>query len=220
MDYLIRNEKIEDYRIVEEITKKAFSNVYVPGCNEHYLVHVMRTHQDFIPELDFVIEKDNRIIGNIMYTKAKLMGTNGTEKMVLTFGPLSILPEYQRRGLGKALIKFSIRKAKELKYEAIVIFGNPGNYVGSGFKSCRRYDITIENGISPSALLVRELREGSLNDEQWIYHESDVYNIVNKKAENFDSGFDKIEKEIRGSQEEFFILSKSGILITSNKQSL
>jgi putative acetyltransferase len=168
----------------------------------------------------FFFQKDNQVIGNIMYTKAKLMGTNGTEKMVLTFGPLSILPEYQRKGLGKALIKYSIQKAKELNYEAIVIFGNPGNYVGSGFKSCRRYDITIENGIFPSALLVRELREGSLSGEQWIYHESDVYNIDNNKVEKFDSGFDKIEKEVRRSQEEFFILSNSRILITSNKQSL
>ncbi len=114
MDYVIRNEKSDDYRIVEEITRKAFWNIHVPGCNEHYLVHVMRKHPDFIPELDYVIEKDNRIIGNIMYAKAKLVGDKGTQKTILTFGPVSILPDYQRKGYGKRLIEYSFIQALEL----------------------------------------------------------------------------------------------------------
>ena len=64
----IRNEKESDYKKVEEITRKAFYNLYIPGCVEHYLVHIMRNHEDFIPELDFVIEKDNEIeIGRGMW---------------------------------------------------------------------------------------------------------------------------------------------------------
>ena len=102
----IRNEKESDNKIVEEITRKAFYNKYIPGCYEHYLVHIMRVHKDFIPELDFVIELDGRVIGNIMYTKAKLTDENGTEKEILTFGPVSILPEHQRNGYGKMLIHF------------------------------------------------------------------------------------------------------------------
>ena len=86
----IRSEKESDYKIVEEITRKAFYNMYIPGCYEHYLVHIMRGHKDFIPELDFVIKLDGRVIGNIMYTKAKLTDENGTEKEILTFGPVSI----------------------------------------------------------------------------------------------------------------------------------
>ena len=84
----IRNERKEDFRTVEELTKKAFWNVNFPGCNEHYIVHVMRNHRDFVPELDFVIEEDNCIIGNIMYTKSKLIDESGNEKEILTFGPL------------------------------------------------------------------------------------------------------------------------------------
>ena len=99
-NFIIRNEQLKDYREVEELTKKAFWNVHAPGCDEHYLVHVMRTHEDFIPELDFVIEKDGVIIGNIMYTKAWLTDRDGEEKEILTFGPISILPEYQRKGYG------------------------------------------------------------------------------------------------------------------------
>ena len=91
----IRNEEETDYERVEEITRKAFWNLYVPGCNEHYLVHVMRSHKDFLPELDLVIEVDNQIIGNIMYTKAKLVDESGAEKEILTFGSVCIMPDIQ-----------------------------------------------------------------------------------------------------------------------------
>ena len=93
---VIRNETEKDYKTVEEITRKAFYNIYVPGCMEHYLVHIMRDHEDFIKELDFVVELDGKVIGNIMYTKATLVDEAGEEKEILTFGPISILPEYQR----------------------------------------------------------------------------------------------------------------------------
>ena len=94
----IRREEPTDYERVEEITRKVFWNLYVPGCYEHYLVHIMRSHEDFVAELDFVIEVDGQVIGNIMYTKARLVDEAGEEKNILTFGPVSILPEYQRMG--------------------------------------------------------------------------------------------------------------------------
>ena len=133
----IRNEKEADYRVVEEITRKAFWNLYAPGCNEHYLVHIMRSHKDFLPELDFVIEVDGQIIGNIMYTKAKLVDESGEEKEILTFGPVCILPEYQRKGSGKKLIEYSFEKAAALGYDVIVIFGHPGNYVGLALRAVK-----------------------------------------------------------------------------------
>lgn len=123
----IRNEKEADYKIVEDITRRAFYNLYIPGCIEHYLVHIMRGHEDFIAELDFVLELDGQIIGNIMYTKAKLVDRNGKEKEILTFGPVSIAPEYQRMGYGKMLMEYSFEKAVSLGYDVIVIFGSPAN---------------------------------------------------------------------------------------------
>ena len=76
----IRNETEADYKTVEELTRKAFYNMYVPGCVEHYLVHIMRNHEDFIRELDFVLELDGQVIGNIMYTKARLVDEEGRER--------------------------------------------------------------------------------------------------------------------------------------------
>ncbi|MCD7873317.1 MAG: GNAT family N-acetyltransferase, partial [Clostridiales bacterium] len=104
LNILIRNESESDFKTVEKIIRKSFYNVYVPGCTEHYLAHIIRRHNDFIPELDFVIELNGKIIGNIMYTKSKLISETGKEKEILTFGPVCIIPEYQRKGFGKTLI--------------------------------------------------------------------------------------------------------------------
>ena len=210
--YNIRNEQTKDMREVEELTRKAFWNLNVPGCNEHYLVHIMRNHPDFIPELNFVLEENNMIIGNVMYTKAKLMDENGYEKQILTFGPVSVLPEYQRMGYGKLLLEYSFEKAKELGYDTIVIFGNPDNYISRGFKSCKKYNVCIENDYYPSAMLVKELREGILEGKKWCYKESDVYDIDEKEVEKFDSAFEKMEKKFKPSQEEFYIHSRSRIV--------
>lgn len=95
----IRLEQPSDHQQVENLTREAFYNVYRPGCVEHYLVRVMRGHEDFIPELAFVLELDGRIIGNIMYTRATLAGQDGSEKHIVTFGPVSIAPAYQRAGV-------------------------------------------------------------------------------------------------------------------------
>jgi len=205
----IRNEKEADYRVVEEITRRAFWNLYAPGCSEHYLVHVMRSHKDFLPELDFVIEVDGQIIGNIMYTKAKLVDEAGEEKEILTFGPVCILPEYQRKGYGKKLMEYSFEKAAALGYDVIVIFGHPGNYVGVGFKSCKKYNVCLENGIYPTAMLVKEVKPGALDGRKWVYYSSPVYEIDEKEAERFDEGFEPWEKKYQPSQEEFYIYSHS-----------
>jgi len=207
----IRNEKVTDYKKVEELTRKAFWNLYIPGCNEHYLVHIMRSHKDFLPELDYVVEIDNRIIANILYTKAKLIDESGEEKDILTFGPISVLPEFQRKGYGKKLIEYTFRKAAALGYEVIVIFGNPNNYVSRGFKSCKKYNVCLENGTYPTAMLVKELKENALDGRKWIYLQSSVYDIDEQEAERFDEGFEKLEKKYQPSQDEFYIYSHSVI---------
>lgn len=205
----IRNEKETDYKLVEDITRKAFYNMYIPGCIEHYLVHIMRGHEDFIPELDFVLELGGKVIGNIMYTKAELTDEAGNKKEIVTFGPISILPEYQRKGYGKMLIEHSLNRAAELGYEAVVIFGSPSNYVSSGFKCCKKYNVCVEKGKYPAAMLVKELKPGTLDGRIWFYSDSPVMSIDEGKAREFDDSLEKMEKRWMPSQEEFYIMSQS-----------
>lgn len=206
---IIRNETPDDYRQVEELTKKAFWNVNFPGCNEHYLAHVLRGHKDFVPELDLVIEEDNKIIGNVMYVRSKLVDEKGNEKDVLTFGPLSILPEYQRRGYGKQLLEHSFLKASELGYEAVVIFGSPENYIPRGFKSCKKYNVALAEGVYPVPLLVKELKSDFFDGRLWLYRESPAYEIDEKDADEFDKFFPQMEKGYLPSQDLFYIYSNS-----------
>ena len=116
-DITIRLETEKDYRAVEELTRNAFWNVYKPGADEHYYVHSMRNHSDFIPELAFVLEKEGTIVGNIMYSKAWLEDETGKRKEIVSFGPLCVAPEYQRKKLGKILIEHSFDVARKMGYD-------------------------------------------------------------------------------------------------------
>lgn len=206
---IIRNERQKDRETVEEITRKAFYNLYVPGCTEHYLVHIMREHEDFIPELDFVLERNGEVIGNIMYTRATLTDENGNTKDILTFGPVCILPGYQRKGYGKLLMEYSFEKAAQAGYDVIVIFGSPANYVSRGFKSCKKYSVCAENGKYPAAMMVKELTSGVLAGHKWIYRDSPVMAISEEDARRYDDTLKQMEKKYLPSQDEFYIMSHS-----------
>lgn len=210
-DYIIRLETPADYRAVEELNREAFWNLSVPGATEHFLAHVMRDHEDFIPELDFVIEVGGKVIASIMYAKSKLIDEAGEVKDIISFGPVCVMPGYQRRGYGKLLIEHTFAQAAEMGYDTVVIFGNPDNYVARGFKSCIKYNVCLEGDFFPAALLVKELREGALDGRKWYYHASPVEELLNdeEKFRLFDSEFPPKTKAWQPSQEEFFIHSHS-----------
>lgn len=205
----IRNETVADRQAVEELTRRAFYNIYAPGCTEHYLVRIMREHGDFIPQLDLVALLDGEIVGNIMYTRARLVDEQGQEKPILTFGPISVAPEHQRRGYGKALIEASFRRAAEMGYDVVVIFGSPANYVARGFQSCKRHNICLEGGRFPAAMLVKELVPGALDGRRWFYYDSPVMAVDESAARQYDDTLPPMEKKWLPSQEEFYIMSHS-----------
>jgi len=209
MNITIRNETPEDFRRVEEITREAFWNLYVPGCVEHYLAHVMRSHEDFMRELDFVALADGRLVGNIMYTRSFVENEQGGRLETITFGPVSVLPEYQRKGIGSALIRHTIQKARESGHAAIIIYGSPYNYCKHGFKSGKDFNIGNAEGRYPFSLLVLELKEGVFAGHAWKYHESVVFGIDPAAAEEFDRTFEPKEKGWRYTQEEFSIACRA-----------
>ncbi len=211
--FTIRLETKADYATVEHVIREAFWNVYKPGCDEHYYAHMLRSHADFIPELDFVLEKDGQIIGNIMYSKTTLVGETGEKKNILSFGPICILPEYQRQGGSRLLIAHSFALAKELGYDTVVIFGNPANYVGRGFVSCKKKGVSLYSTY-PAALLVKELVPGVLEGRNWQFLDSDAAACCEDTAAvaAFDAAFLPKEKGWKPSQEEFYIYSHSSVV--------
>ncbi|MBR6968899.1 MAG: N-acetyltransferase [Ruminococcus sp.] len=212
-DIIIRRETEKDYRQVESLAREAFWNLSRPGCFEHYFIHIMRDHEDFVSELDYVAELGGRIVGSVMYCKSRLRDENGCEKNILTMGPLCVMPDCQRQGIGKALLEHTFEKAKEMGYDTVINFGNPDNYVARGYKSCKKYNVCFEGDIFPAALLVKELAEGALDGRKWYYCPSDVDKPCDdaEAAERFDAQFPPKEKGWQPSQEEFYIHSHSVI---------
>ena len=189
----IRLEQQEDFREVEELTREAFWNVYRPGCDEHYLVHSMRNCEAFIPQLDFVMEYDNKLIGNIMYTKAVIQKDDGTQCNVISFGPVSVLPEYQNNGIGKRLIEHSIKAAEEIGYGGILIYGDPEYYKKFGFVKGEKFGIATAENMYADPLQAREIIEGFLEDAQGRFQEDGIYAVDESMAENFDQNFEPKE---------------------------
>ncbi|MCK2004216.1 N-acetyltransferase [[Brevibacterium] frigoritolerans] len=159
----IRNEQPKDYRQVEEITRKAFWNLYFPGASEHYLVHTMRGHKDYMPELSFVIEENGEIIGSIHFTHAKVITPGGEEISVVSFGPVSIKPERHRQGFGRALITHAIESSKTHGHRAIVLGGFPYHYKPYGFVGTKKYDIAMTDGKFYTGVMALPLYDGALD---------------------------------------------------------
>jgi len=213
MNINIRLENKTDYRKVEELTRGAFWNLYAPGCDEHYLSHILRDHEDFLPELDFVAELDGAIVGSIMYTKSFLIDDRGERVPIVSFGPLCVSPKYQRKGIGTALIERTSALVKQMNIPAIVIYGDPHNYCKHGFKNGIDYRVSDMSGEYPLGLLVLELQPGFFGRDNWKAKQSDVFQFDPQKAMEFDAGFPPKEKKSHYSQELFKILIRAFIRV-------
>lgn len=163
----IRLEQPEDYREVENLTREAFWNVYRPGCTEHYVLNQYRTNPDFIPELDFVMEEDSKIIGHVMFSKAELVLDDGMKKPSWTFGPISIHPDYKRKGYGLKLLNYALEKARELGVGFLCMEGNIDFYKHAGFDLASKFKIHYHaepRDAEVSYFLAQELIPGWLRD--------------------------------------------------------
>jgi len=164
MDVIIRNEREGDYRVVEGVVREAFWNLYVPGCGEHFILHNLRKSSDFIPELDFVAEKERQIVGQIVYSRGVIRDKKGREKKVISFGPVSILPAFQKQGIGSSLITHTINLARDMGFLAICIYGDPRYYSRFGFRCGEKYEVKTTDDKYAFALMALELKQGSLRN--------------------------------------------------------
>ncbi|MDO7976518.1 GNAT family N-acetyltransferase [Oceanotoga teriensis] len=198
----IRKETIKDYKKVETVAREAFWNLYFPGCREHYIIHKMRNHPDFIEDLSFIIEVDDEIIGGIFFAKAKII-SNNKEYDAINFGPVFIHPKYHRMGIGRKLITHSIELAKKMGHRAILILGNPKHYETYGFLGGKHYNISMPDGKFYKGLLVLPLYENALKNISGYVSFSEIFEINDDEVDSFDKNFDYKEKKYQESQKEF-----------------
>ncbi len=196
-NYVIRLENEKDYRNTETLVRDSFWNVYRPGCQEHYLLHVLRSHPDFIKQLDFVMEQDGKLIGQNVFMKAVIQTDDNKDFPVLTMGPICIANGMKRQGYGKILLDYSLQKAKELGYGAVLFEGNIDFYGKSGFDYARNFGIRyhdLPEGVDDSFFLCKELVSGYLSNVTGVYQTPQAYYLDDKDVDEFDKQFPKKEK--------------------------
>ncbi len=196
-DCTIRLEKCEDYREVENLVREAFWNVYRPGCSEHYVIHMLRDDPAFVKELDFVMERRGRLIGQNMFMRTVIDADNGGAVPVLTMGPIGITPGLKRKGYGKMLLDYSLQKAAELGFGAVLFEGNIDFYGKSGFDYAEKFGIRyhdLPEDADASFFLCKELIPGYLDGITGIYQTPQGYYVDDSDVEEFDKGFPAKEK--------------------------
>lgn len=197
---MIRREREEEQRTVEQLVREAFWNVYRPGCLEHYVLHWLRDDPAFVPELDLVLEKDGQLIGQNMFMRAEILADDGRSIPIMTMGPICIAPDYKRQGYGKQLLDYSLEQAAVLGCGALCFEGNIGFYGKSGFRYASDYGIRyhgLPEGEDASFFLCKELIPGYLRGVSGVYGTPEGYYAAEREPEafeRFDALFPKKEK--------------------------
>lgn len=196
-DYIIRLENKNEHREVENLVRESFWNVYRPGCTEHYVLHQLRNDPAFVPELDFVMEKDGKLIGQNMFMRASITADDGRNIPIMTMGPICISPEFKRKGYGKKLLDYSLEKAAELGAGALCFEGNIDFYGKSGFTYAREFGIRyhgLPEDADDSFFLCKELKTGYLDGITGVYAPPQGYFVDEAETEEFDKLFPPKEK--------------------------
>ncbi len=201
-DITFRLERSEDYCEVENLVRESFWNVYRPGCSEHFVIHELRNDPAFIKELDFVMEKGGKIIGQNMFMKTVIEADDGRIINILTMGPICITPELKRKGFGKMLLDFSLQKAAQMGFGAVLFEGNIGFYGKSGFDYASKFGIRyhdLPEDADASFFLCKELENGFLDGVTGVYQTPAGYYVDDAAVEEFDKAFPpKVKRKLPG----------------------
>ena len=165
MNLKIVQEQVEDYELTEGVVKSAFENAEHSDKSEHKLVSRIRKSDAFIPKLSLVAtDKDhNKILGHILLSK--ILISNDTQRVEsLALAPVSVLPEYQGRGVGKLLITEALKEAKKLRVGSVVVLGHPEYYPKFGFKKASLWGIKAPFEVPDEAFMAIELKENALDN--------------------------------------------------------
>jgi hypothetical protein len=193
-DIIIRNELPGDYRAVDNLTREAFWNVYQPGCTEHYLLSCLRHSPDFVADLDFVAECAGRLVGNVVCAASYIDDDDGRRHKVLCLGPISVLPQYQHKGIGRLLIDSVIKTASEMDWPAILLCGDPMLYCRYGFRQAALYNIRTVDNKYFAALMIYPLGATDPSALAGRFVESAAYKPDMAQFEQYDAIFPEKQK--------------------------
>ncbi len=155
---VIRPETKKDYDAITEINNLAFKRE-----TEGKLVQNLRQNPNFVPELSLIAEKDNRIIGHILFYPIKINEDN-LKHDSLALAPMSVHPDYQNKGVGSKLVQEGLKRAQKLGYKSVIVLGHPDYYPRFGFKPASNWNIRAPFEVPNKAFLALELKKDGLKD--------------------------------------------------------
>ena len=199
----MRLENENDYFEVENLVRNSFWNVYRPGAYEHYIVHNLRNDPSTVKELSYVIEEDEKIIGQINYSKGAIRYDDSRKDEGLVLGPISIDKDYQNRGYGSELIEFTLKLIEEKGIPMVFVIGDENYYRRFGFESASRYNLFLEgtnrNEECPF-FMIKVFDKENIDSKGGVFSNPDVFNVDEKDVDEFDKKFEYKEKKVQEGQ--------------------
>jgi predicted N-acetyltransferase YhbS len=195
MDIIIKQTEKGFFFQTENLTREAFWNIYKPGCDEHLVLHNIRKSENYIKELDLVAFFNQQLIGHIIFSKAKVIDSMNLEHEILCVGPISVLPEFQNKGIGSELIEYSISMARRLGFIGMILFGNPDYYHRFGFKNAKEFEITTKDLQNFEPFMALQLQEKGMEKLKGKFYEDTAYMIDQSELTVFEKKFPEKEKK-------------------------
>jgi len=200
MEVRIQRTTEKDFSQTENITRESFWNLYKPGCDEHLVLHTLRNSKSYISNLDLIAIFEKEIIGHIISTKAKVVDSLNNEHEILCVGPLSVLPKFQKQGIGSKLLNESIKVAKESGHRGMILFGNPEYYHRFGFRNAQEYSITTKDYQNFEPFMALELQRNGLANVKGRFFEDNAFETHPDELIEFEKQFPYKEKRITDTQ--------------------
>ncbi len=175
-DIIIRKELSADHSAILRVTRLAFAAAPYADGNEHELVDKLHASDEFIPELSLVAEYNGKVVGHIMFSRARIIGEESIYPS-LTLAPVSVHPDYQNQGIGSQLIKEGIKIAKIIEYKSICVLGHSEYYPRFGFKNAKEFNISLPFEVPYGAFMCMELQAGALKGIAGTFQFAKEFNI-------------------------------------------
>ena len=207
MEIKLRLESEKDHDAVENVIREAYWNKNQPGCEEHFILHLLRLTPAYIPELSWVAESGEQIVGSITYSKGEVINFNSEKFDILFLGPVGVLGEWQNQSIEEKLLNHTLKLAMEMSFSAVAVIGDPDYFHRFGFVNSDQYHIRTAEEKNANLLLIKSFSPEKMEKMSGRLSLDSVFVVDQNALAEFDKRFPfKEKKEVLKQDESAFLL--------------